>query len=297
MKSLMTAAAFLLLPFCAAAGQANEAEALRVLEDFMVAFNNQDFEEMAAAYHYPHVRIGGGRVSVWETAEEVIAPGPRAELQRSLKATGWRRSAWDSREVLQSSADKVHVLVRFTRYREDDSIIGTYDSLWIVTKRDGRWGVQARSSFVPGVDGGGHAIDQDRHPEMEGSAAAEEVGTAPGGCAWYEWRTLMERFPPQPEGAKITEARLRRGSIKRPHSGITHRIDGEWIVEAVVDEKGKVRAARVKAVPWIEPPWPAYENAVIKSILKWRFEPGTVNGEPRPSCKTITFKDVSRVGR
>jgi hypothetical protein len=269
----MTVVVFLLPLLGAAAGQTREAEALRVLDDFMAAFNDQDLEGMAAVYHYPHVRIGGGAVSVWETAEEVTTPESRAGLERSLKAMDWHRSAWESREVLQSSADKVHILVRCTRYRDDDSVIGTYDSLWIVTKRDGRWGIQARSSF----------------------AGAEEEAAAPEGpCAWYEWRTLMEGFPPHPEGAQITKAKRKTGSIKRPHSMITHRIDGEWIVEAVVDEKGKVRDARVKAMPWIDPPWPAYEQAIIKSILKWRFEPGTVDGEPRPSCRTITFPDKSQ---
>jgi hypothetical protein len=38
--------------------------------------------------------------------------------------------------------------VQFTRYRADNSVIGRYRSLWIVTKRDGAWAVAARSSFA-----------------------------------------------------------------------------------------------------------------------------------------------------
>jgi hypothetical protein len=292
MKSLMTTAAFLLPLLGTAVGQTSEAQALRVLDEFMVAFNNQDFEGMAAVYHYPHVRIGDGRVSVWETAEEFTAPETRGGLQRFLKATDWHRSAWDSREVLQSSADKVHIFVRSTRYREDDSLIGTYDSLWIVTKREGRWGVQARSSFAPGVDGRSYAIVQNRRLKMDGSTAAEEEGDAQEApCAWFEWRTLMERFPPSPEGAEIRKAKRKKGSIRRPHSMVTHRFRGVSIVEAVVDEKGKVRDARIKATPEIEPPWPAYEKAIIKSIRRWTFEPETINGQPRPGCTTVTIVD------
>ena len=37
----------------------------------------------------------------------------------------------------------------YTRLRADHSVIGTYDSLYILTKVDGRWGIQARSSFGP----------------------------------------------------------------------------------------------------------------------------------------------------
>jgi hypothetical protein len=38
--------------------------------------------------------------------------------------------------------------VQFTRYRADDSVIGSYRSLYIVTRRDGRWAIAARSSFA-----------------------------------------------------------------------------------------------------------------------------------------------------
>lgn len=292
MKSLMTVAAFSLPLLGTAVGQDSDAEVLRVLDDFMAAFNRQDFEGMAAVCHYPHLRIGDGRVSVWETPEDFNAPESRGDLQRFLKATGWHRSAWDSREVLQTSADKVHVIVRFTRYRKDESVIGSYDSLWIVTKRDGRWGVQARSSFAPGVDGESSAEVQSRRSGMEGPVAAEEEGSAQEApCAWFEWQTLMERFPPKPEGAEITKARRKKGSITRPHSKVTHRIHGAWIVEAVVDEHGKVRDARIKATPKIEPSWPAYEMAIIKSIRRWKFEPVKVNGQPRPGCSTVTIVD------
>jgi len=40
------------------------------------------------------------------------------------------------------------VQVQFTRYRADDSVIGSFRSLWIVTKEGDRWAVAARSSFA-----------------------------------------------------------------------------------------------------------------------------------------------------
>ena len=42
----------------------------------------------------------------------------------------------------------MHLDVQFTRYRADNSVIGSFRSLWIVTKADGRWAVAARSSFA-----------------------------------------------------------------------------------------------------------------------------------------------------
>jgi hypothetical protein len=42
----------------------------------------------------------------------------------------------------------VHLGVQFTRYRADNSTIGRYRLLYIVTKRDGVWAIAARSSFA-----------------------------------------------------------------------------------------------------------------------------------------------------
>ncbi len=74
---------------------------------------------------------------------------PADFFERFAGADGWACSRWDYRRAIQSGADKVHFAVQFTRYRADGSVIGHFPSMWIVTLRDGRWGVQARSSFVP----------------------------------------------------------------------------------------------------------------------------------------------------
>jgi hypothetical protein len=50
--------------------------------------------------------------------------------------------------VLHSSADKVHIKLRFTRYDAADRVLGVYRTLWIVTRQGDRWGVQARSTFA-----------------------------------------------------------------------------------------------------------------------------------------------------
>jgi len=53
------------------------------------------------------------------------------------------------REVIQFNDRKAHVTLSYTRFRADDSVMGTYESLYVLTKVDGRWGIQARSSFGP----------------------------------------------------------------------------------------------------------------------------------------------------
>ena len=122
-----------------------EREALNPLLDYLSAWNLRDVAKMKAAFHFPHVRIASGKVKLLE--EE--ATFSEDFFEHFIKATGWHYSLWDYRHAVQSTKDKVHFAVQFTRYRVDDTVIGHYPSLWIVSLIDGRWGVQARSSFAP----------------------------------------------------------------------------------------------------------------------------------------------------
>ncbi len=122
-----------------------EQAALGALDAYMKAWNLRDLEGMDAAFHFPHVRIASGRIQL------IQEPLARAGdfFDRFIKQTGWHYTLWDHRHAVQSKEDKVHFAVQFTRYRVDDSVIGHYPSLWIVALIDGKWGVQARSSFAP----------------------------------------------------------------------------------------------------------------------------------------------------
>ena len=149
MKGMLIPSAFLLCAIGTGHDQTGETEALRVLDEFIANFNDRDYAAMAALSHYPHVRIARGEVFIWKSAEEFLAARTPQDHERMVTSTGWHRTEWDSREVIQVGERKVHIAVRFTRYREDETAIGTYDSFYIVTKRDGRWGIQARSSYLP----------------------------------------------------------------------------------------------------------------------------------------------------
>jgi hypothetical protein len=50
--------------------------------------------------------------------------------------------------VFAADADKVHLDVRFTRYRTDDSELGSFRSLWVIAKLKDCWAAQLRSSFA-----------------------------------------------------------------------------------------------------------------------------------------------------
>jgi hypothetical protein len=55
---------------------------------------------------------------------------------------------WDFRNVIAAGPAKVHLDVQFTRYRADNSVIGSFRSLGILTQSGGGWAVAARSSFA-----------------------------------------------------------------------------------------------------------------------------------------------------
>jgi hypothetical protein len=74
---------------------------------------------------------------------------PMDLFDRLKNADGWSHSRWEKREVMQHNDTKAHVMLSYTRFRADGSVIGVYDSLYVLTKVDGRWGIQARSSFGP----------------------------------------------------------------------------------------------------------------------------------------------------
>lgn len=130
----------------AAEDEDDVAAAMASLDEFMAAFNSRDMDAWAKTLNYPHVRIASGTVRVWETPEEY---GGRDVFAMLTSQYGWDHSVWDKREVVQSGKDKVHFATTFSRYDKDGNKIATFDSLYIVTKQDGHWGTQARSSFAP----------------------------------------------------------------------------------------------------------------------------------------------------
>jgi len=132
-----------------AAGQA-EAEtsdvmALATLDRFMHAFNDQDIKAWAATLHYPHVRFASSQVMIYDSA----ATFQDRSVFPALQAAGWHHSLWTSRTITLSSDTKVHIDTEFERQNADNHTIGRYRSLYIVTKKDGHWGIQARSSLAP----------------------------------------------------------------------------------------------------------------------------------------------------
>jgi hypothetical protein len=119
------------------------AAAMRCLDDFMSAFNARDVAAFDATFNFPSVRLASNTLTL-------IQPGHHTpEMFRTGALAEWSHSAWERREVIHSGPDKVHFDTRFTRYRADGGVIGGFDSIYVVTREGGHWGVKARSSYAP----------------------------------------------------------------------------------------------------------------------------------------------------
>ena len=121
------------------------AEARAVMDGFMEAFNAEDAEALRRRwFHFPHVRFHSDQVSIMERPEDLRM----LVWERQGQSRDWAHTAWDYVEPIDVGRNKVHFRVQFTRYREDGSAIGSYKSLYVVTYKDGLWGIQARSSWA-----------------------------------------------------------------------------------------------------------------------------------------------------
>lgn len=142
----------LLLSMAAAGLRADtaNADAVRaarvVMDDFITHFNARDEARWADTLLFPHVRVASGSVAVTPSKAEFVAT---TDLDAFAEANNWSHSAWDSIEVIQAGPDKVHFKVRFSRFNTEGERYVSYDSLYIVQRVEGRWGIRARSSFAP----------------------------------------------------------------------------------------------------------------------------------------------------
>lgn len=119
--------------------------ALNVLDQFMTAFNQRDINGWAATLNYPHVRFASGTVKIWNTEKEFRSTPPF----RALAKLGWDHSHWLHRKIVMASPTKVHIATTFERFDDANQSLGVYESLYIVTRVKGDWGIQSRSSLAP----------------------------------------------------------------------------------------------------------------------------------------------------
>lgn len=116
--------------------------ALRVMKRHAEALNAQDEQAVAATLHFPHFRLSGTELKVWETPDSYFSDF------RTRAGTDWNRSQFDDIRVVDASEKKVHLAVQVNRYNADGARIARFRSLWIITKQQDEWAAKFRSSFA-----------------------------------------------------------------------------------------------------------------------------------------------------
>jgi hypothetical protein len=138
----------LLMGYISAAGMKEserEAEARKPIDDFFAALNARDIESGRRTLHYPHIQIAGNELSILDDPESF-----QIDFQ-SLSSEGWTHSTLDSCVMRQSCDEKVHFEVQLSMHKANTARYATYQALWVVTKKDGAWGIQCRSIFPSGI--------------------------------------------------------------------------------------------------------------------------------------------------
>ena len=94
------------------------AEAMTILDAHMAALNAADNDRLCATLHFPHYRLAGGHMQVWETPDTYVA-----DFHKRV-GPDWHHTLWDFRNVIVAGPEKIHFDVQFTRYRADNSVLG-----------------------------------------------------------------------------------------------------------------------------------------------------------------------------
>ena len=108
--------------------------------EFFRADRAKDPHAWAAVNSYPHVRVAPGGIEYFETARDYASQASWTERE----ATGWVRTGGIGPERLHTSPDRVHLAGGWTRYNADDEPILSNRVVYVLTRIDRSWGIQAR---------------------------------------------------------------------------------------------------------------------------------------------------------
>ncbi len=118
------------------------AAAKAVMQAHITALNSRDQAAIAETLHFPHVRLSGTTLKIWDSEDTYFA-------DFLARAGGdWHHSAFADIRLLRAAADKVHLDAEIRRFAADGSLITSFRSLWVITCEAGRWAAKMRSSFA-----------------------------------------------------------------------------------------------------------------------------------------------------
>ena len=109
-------------------------------------FNNRNKEICTDLLNFPHIRLWKNKFSIFNHKDDFLV-GFDDQTKR-LKEEGWDHTVTLDIKVVQSDETKVHLLLHQSRRNSKNIEYHNFHTLWIMTKVEGKWGIQFRSSFL-----------------------------------------------------------------------------------------------------------------------------------------------------
>lgn len=127
--------------------------------------------------------------------------------------------------------------------------------------------------------------------ELKDKATALQPAATPGRAspapqdlpASPEFQAIVDRLKPLRVGGNIKPpVKVRDVKPAYPPEAQADRVQGVVIIEAVLDEDGKIAAARVlRSIPMLD-------EAALVAVKQWQFTPTLMNGAPAAMMMTVT---------
>ena len=114
--------------------------ALECLDRFGECFEKEDLQGMDSCLHFPHYILSGNEVICWNEGGKLSQA-----FFADLKKAGFKRTVVTCREVITVAENKVHFKYCYYRESIEGEVMSQHDNVWIVTYKDGKWGIQVRS--------------------------------------------------------------------------------------------------------------------------------------------------------
>jgi TonB family protein len=114
-------------------------------------------------------------------------------------------------------------------------------------------------------------------------ASADSQGVEPPMPA--EFKAALDRLKPVRLGKGVAPPPAMKKSVKAayPDEARAARIQGEVLLETIIDAEGKVAAVRVtRSVPGLD-------EAAVDAAWRWEFTPALLNGRPTPVLMTMVM--------
>ncbi|MEM6303926.1 MAG: hypothetical protein AAF744_04355 [Pseudomonadota bacterium] len=119
-----------------------EQAARAVMAAHIAALNARDERALIETLHFPHYRLSGTALKIWDTPDVYFADF------RARAGSAWARSEAVDIRLQQAAANKVHLDVEIRRFDGQGARLAAFRSLWVFTLEEARWAAKFRSSFA-----------------------------------------------------------------------------------------------------------------------------------------------------